>query len=109
MEGYVTVPLGSMDDSPLRSEVAIFTRNRKPWDRLDTDIPCFEDQPAWTPESGNHAREEGRPVTNTNRGTRNDDPERQLRMWRFIRKDLPMPPGKFTVRDRQFGHADMRL
>lgn len=51
MKGYVTVPLGTMDDSSsLRSDVAIFTRNRKPWDRLDSDIPCFEDQPAWTPE-----------------------------------------------------------
>jgi hypothetical protein len=53
MKGYVTVPLGSMDDSSsLRSDVAISTRNRKPWDTLDTDIPCFEAQPDWKPDRG---------------------------------------------------------
>jgi len=53
MNGFVTVPLGTMDDSSaLRSEVAIVTRNRKPWDMLDTDIPCFEAQPAWKPDRG---------------------------------------------------------
>ncbi len=51
MTGFVTVSLGTMDDAgTLRSEVAIFTRNHKPWDTLETDIPCFEAQPAWKPE-----------------------------------------------------------
>lgn len=53
MKGFVTVPLGTMDDSSaLRSEVAIFTRNHKHWDTLDADIPCFEAQPVWKPDRG---------------------------------------------------------
>lgn len=53
MKGYVTVSLGTMDDSSaLRAQVAIFTRNRKPWDTLDAAIPCFAAQPAWTPDRG---------------------------------------------------------
>jgi len=53
MKGHVTVPLGTMDDSSaLRPGVAIFTRNRQPWDTLDPDIPSFEAQPEWTPDGG---------------------------------------------------------
>lgn len=53
MKGYVTISLGTMDDSgSLRSEVAIFTRNRKPWDTPESDISCFDTQPAWKPEGG---------------------------------------------------------
>lgn len=49
--GYVTVSLGTLDDSSeLEPQVAIFTRNRKPWDVMDETITTFADQPGWKPD-----------------------------------------------------------
>ncbi|WP_108879556.1 GFA family protein [Anderseniella sp. Alg231-50] len=49
---HVTVSLGTMDDSSmLEPQVAIFARNRKPWDMMDETIATFDDQPAWKPDS----------------------------------------------------------
>ena len=53
MAGYVTIALGSMDDaSDLKTQVVIYRRNRKPWDQLDPDTPCFATQPDWSPDRG---------------------------------------------------------
>ena len=39
---YVTVSLGTLDDSSeLEPQVAIFARNRKPWDIMDHPTPDF--------------------------------------------------------------------
>ena len=51
MPGFVTVSLGVMDHSSgFAPSVAIFARNRKPWDTMDDAIATFEAQPAWRPE-----------------------------------------------------------
>ncbi len=51
--GYVTVSLGTLDDSSaLEPQVAIFARNRKPWDTMDETIATFEHQPDWKPDDG---------------------------------------------------------
>ena len=51
--GYVTVSLGTLDDSSaLQPQVAIFARNRKPWDIMDEKIASFESQPGWKPDEG---------------------------------------------------------
>ncbi|SLN57673.1 GFA family protein [Oceanibacterium hippocampi] len=48
--GYLTIPLGTMDDVPdWRPQVAVFTRNRKHWDGLPAEAARFEAQPAWRP------------------------------------------------------------
>jgi len=51
MQGFVTVSLGTLDDSSdLKSDVAVFARNRKPWDVMGEDVETFDAQPAWKPE-----------------------------------------------------------
>ena len=50
MEGFVTVSLGTLDDSSVfRPDVVVFARNRKPWDAMDDSVPTFEAQPTWRP------------------------------------------------------------
>lgn len=50
MEGWVTLSLGTMDDSNgLQPDVVVFARNRKSWDLVDASIPGFDGQPAWSP------------------------------------------------------------
>jgi len=49
--GYVTVSLGTLDDSSaLQPQVSIFARNRQPWDIMDEKIATFSDQPGWKPD-----------------------------------------------------------
>ena len=51
--GYVTVSLGTLDDSSaLEPQVTIFARNRKPWDIMDEKIASFDGQPDWKPDGG---------------------------------------------------------
>jgi len=51
--GYVTVSLGTLDDSSaIKPQVTIFARNRKPWDVMDDQVATFEDQPDWRPDGG---------------------------------------------------------
>ena len=50
MEGFVTVGLGTLDQSAgIKPQVVIFARNRKPWDVMDQDLPTFDSQPNWKP------------------------------------------------------------
>jgi hypothetical protein len=50
MEGFVTVSLGTLDDSSaIKPDVVVFARNRKPWDVMDDTLPTFDAQPAWRP------------------------------------------------------------
>ncbi|MGE0626153.1 MAG: GFA family protein [Pseudomonadales bacterium] len=50
IEGFATLSLGTMDDSTdLVPGVAVFTRNRKPWDSMDESIQSFDAQPVWSP------------------------------------------------------------
>lgn len=52
-EGYLTISLGTFDDSSVfQPQVAIFARNRKPWDKMDSALPIFEAQPDWDPADG---------------------------------------------------------
>ncbi len=49
--GFLTIPLGTFDEpTNLTAQVAVFARNRKPWDVIDEEIATFDAQPAWTPE-----------------------------------------------------------
>lgn len=51
MPGFVTISLGTLDDSSMfEPVVTIFARNRKPWDAMDDSIATFEAQPQWRPE-----------------------------------------------------------
>jgi hypothetical protein len=51
MPGFVTVSLGTMEDSSaFEPGVTIFARNRKPWDAIDPAIPTFDGQPPWRPD-----------------------------------------------------------
>jgi hypothetical protein len=51
MPGFVTVLLGTLDDSSMfEPSVTIFARNRKRWDVMDDSIATFEAQPQWRPE-----------------------------------------------------------
>jgi len=51
MPAFVTVSLGTLEDSSdFKPVVAIFARNRKPWDMPDESIQTFEDQPSWKPK-----------------------------------------------------------
>ena len=53
MQGYVTITLGTVDDSSdLEPQVAIFARNRRPWDTMDESLAIFEAQPGWKPGDG---------------------------------------------------------
>jgi len=53
LEGYVTISLGTFDDSSeFEPAVAIFARNRRPWDFMDGSLPTFESQPGWRPDDG---------------------------------------------------------
>ena len=50
MEGYLTIALGTVDDSSgFEPQVVVFARNRKPWDIMDESLPTFEAQPNWKP------------------------------------------------------------
>lgn len=50
MEGFVTLSLGTMDDSSnLEPDVVVFARNRKQWDVMDESLPTFDAQPTWNP------------------------------------------------------------
>ncbi len=50
MAGHVTITLGTLDDSSaFAPQVVVFTRNRKPWDVMDDNLPSFEAQPGWQP------------------------------------------------------------
>ena len=50
MKGYVTITLGTVDDSSeFVPQVVVFARNRKPWDKMDESLPTFEAQPNWRP------------------------------------------------------------
>ena len=51
-EGYVTLSLGTMDNSSdFKPQVIVFNSNQKPWDIMDPQIESYELQPNWTPES----------------------------------------------------------
>ncbi len=51
MPGFVTVALGTIDDSStLHPSVAIFARNRRAWDAMDDSIATFDAQPEWRPK-----------------------------------------------------------
>ncbi len=50
MEGFVTITLGTLDDaSEFEPQVAIFARNRQPWDVMDESLPTYAAQPDWRP------------------------------------------------------------
>ena len=52
MEGFVTLSLGTLDDSSkFEPEVVIFTNNKKPWDIMSDTLPTFMAQPEWSPEN----------------------------------------------------------
>jgi hypothetical protein len=51
MPGFVTVSLGTLDDSSMfQPGVTIFARNREPWDAMDESIATFDAQPEWRPK-----------------------------------------------------------
>lgn len=51
MEGFVTLSLGTMDDSDdLAANVAVFARNRRSWDPIGESVQSFDAQPRWKPE-----------------------------------------------------------
>ena len=53
MIGFVTITLGTLDESgEFKPQVAVFARNKKPWDVMDETIPTFAAQPDWKPEDG---------------------------------------------------------
>ena len=53
MAGFVTITLGSLDDSTaFKPEVTVFVRNRRPWDVMDEALMSFDAQPAWKPGDG---------------------------------------------------------
>lgn len=53
MMGVVTITVGTLDDSSgFEPNVAVFARNRKPWDTMDENLPTFAAQPDWKPEDG---------------------------------------------------------
>jgi hypothetical protein len=50
MAGFVTVSLGTMEDSSgFEPGVTLFARNRKPWDSMDESVATFDAQPQWRP------------------------------------------------------------
>ena len=50
MQGFVTLSLGTMDDSDdFEPGVIVFCRNRRPWDVMDESIQSFDAQPAFNP------------------------------------------------------------
>ncbi len=52
-KGYVTVTLGTIDDSSkFEPQVVIFAGNRRTWDLMDESLPTFETEPDWKPEDG---------------------------------------------------------
>lgn len=52
MEGFVTVSLGTMDDSSkFEPDVVIFADNKKTWDIMSDTLPTFLAQPEWSPEN----------------------------------------------------------
>lgn len=52
--GYVTVTLGTVDDSSgFDPQVTVFARNRNVWDHVDEGLVTFEAQPDWKPETNN--------------------------------------------------------
>lgn len=54
MPGFVTVSLGTLDDSSnFEPSVVVFARNRKHWDLMDQSISSFDAQPGWNPETAN--------------------------------------------------------
>lgn len=51
MPGFLTVMMGTLDSSnDLAPQVAIFTRNRRPWDQEQPSVQSFEAQPGWKPD-----------------------------------------------------------
>jgi hypothetical protein len=53
MPGFITATAGTLDQSEtLSPQVAIFARNRRAWDVMDTSLATFEAQPAWQPTEG---------------------------------------------------------
>ena len=53
MPGFITATAGTLDRSEeLSPQVAIFARNRRPWDAMDSALATFDAQPAWKPTSG---------------------------------------------------------
>ena len=51
MPGFVTVSLGTLDDSSaFQPSVTIFARNRKPWDAMDDSVATYDAQPEWRPK-----------------------------------------------------------
>ena len=51
MPGFVTVSLGTLDDSSdFKPAVVVFARNRKRWDLMDEELLTFAAQPHWKPE-----------------------------------------------------------
>src|SRR5262249_688157 len=51
MEGFVTISLGTFDDSSVfEPAVVIFARNRKPWDSVDRSRREFEAEAEWHPQ-----------------------------------------------------------
>lgn len=53
MPGFITATAGTLDQSEgLSPQVAIFARNRRSWDVMDSALATFEAQPAWKPTSG---------------------------------------------------------
>ncbi len=51
-KAYLSVTLGTLEDtSNLVPEVAIFSRNRNPWDVVDDSIQSFDAQPPWQPDN----------------------------------------------------------
>ena len=52
-KGYVTITLGTFDDSSqFEPQAVIFARNRKPWDVIDESLPAWETEPDWNPDDG---------------------------------------------------------
>lgn len=52
MKGFVTVSLGTMDESSkFEPDVVIFAGNKKPWDIMNDTLPTFMAQPEWSPEN----------------------------------------------------------
>ncbi|MFT4713736.1 MAG: hypothetical protein ACJAXW_002690 [Candidatus Azotimanducaceae bacterium] len=50
MEGFVTLSLGTMDDSnSFEPGVTVFCRNQNSWDKMDEAIPSFDTQPVFDP------------------------------------------------------------
>jgi hypothetical protein len=53
MPGHMTALAGTLENSDdVAPNVAIYTRSRRSWDNVASDVVALESQPDWKPEDG---------------------------------------------------------